>query len=165
MNRISTKLFLLAISLVVFGASYAQLSITAQAGGLKFLGDVGQKNNTNFFSDMRMGYGLSIEYRIGKILGIGIDGMYGKLAGNDNDKSSHLNFQSQIMGGGLNLFVTQLTGVISVGIFVFTIALVSWLIIKAVLGIRVSREEEIEGLDLGEHGNQAYPDFQLVQEK
>lgn len=68
-------------------------------------------------------------------------------------------------GGGLKLFVTQLTGVISVGIFVFTIALVSWLVIKAVLGIRVSREEEIEGLDLGEHGNQAYPDFQLVQEK
>ncbi len=68
-------------------------------------------------------------------------------------------------GGGLKLFVTQLTGVISVGIFVFTIALVSWLVIKAVLGIRVSREEEIEGLDLGEHGNQAYPDLQLVQEK
>lgn len=104
MNRISTRLSLLAISLVVLQASYAQLSVTGQVSGLKFLGDVGQKNNANFFSDMRLGYNLGIEYRIGKILGIGIDGMYGKLAGTNNDKDSHLNFQSTIMGGGLNLY-------------------------------------------------------------
>ena len=104
MNRLSTKLSFLAVCLVVATSSFAQLSVTAQAGGLKFLGDVGQKNNANFFSDMRLGYNLGIEYRIGKVLGIGIDGMYGKLAGTDNYKSSHLNFQSTIMGGGLNLY-------------------------------------------------------------
>lgn len=104
MNRISTKLSLLAVCLVVINATFAQLSVTAQAGGLKFLGDVGKKGNANFFSDMRLGYGLGIEYRIGKVLGIGIDGMYGKLAGTDNDKSSHRNFQSTVMGGGLNLY-------------------------------------------------------------
>ena len=104
MNRISTKLSFLAICLVVLNNAFAQLSVTAQAGGLKFLGDVGQKNNANFFSDMRLGYNLGVEYRIGKILGIGIDGMYGKLAGTDNDQSSHLNFQSTVMGGGLNLY-------------------------------------------------------------
>ena len=104
MKNISTKLSFLAVCLVVATSSFAQLSVTAQAGGLKFLGDVGQKNNANFFSDMRLGYNLGVEYRIGKVLGIGIDGMYGKLAGTDNDKSSHLNFQSTIMGGGLNLF-------------------------------------------------------------
>lgn len=104
MNRISTKLSLLAVCLVVINTTFAQLSVTAQAGGLKFLGDVGKKGNANFFSDMRLGYGLGIEYRIGKVLGIGIDGMYGKLAGTDNDKSSHRNFQSTVMGGGLNLY-------------------------------------------------------------
>lgn len=104
MNRISTKLSFLAVCLVVLNTSFAQLSVTAQAGGLKFLGDVGQKNNANFFSDMRLGYNLGVEYRIGKILGIGIDGMYGKLAGTDNDQSSHLNFQSTVMGGGLNIY-------------------------------------------------------------
>lgn len=104
MNKISTKLSLLAICLLLINMSYAQLSVTAQAGGLKFLGDVGKKNNANFFSDMRLGYNLGIEYRIGKVLGIGIDGMYGKFAGTDNDKTSHLNFQSTVMGGGLNLF-------------------------------------------------------------
>ena len=104
MNRNSTKLSFLAVCLVVLNATFAQLSVTGQAGALKFLGDVGKKSNTNFFSDMRMGYNLGVEYRIGKVLGIGVDGMYGKLAGTDNDKTSHLNFQSKVMGGGLNLF-------------------------------------------------------------
>jgi len=104
MDKTFTKLFVLIAGLVVFSASYAQLSITGQAGGLKFLGDVGQKNNSNFISDMRLGYNLGIEYRIGKVLGVGIDGMYGHLAGTDNDKTSHLNFQTQVMGGAVNLF-------------------------------------------------------------
>ena len=104
MKKLSTKLSLLAICLAIISTSQAQLSVTGQVGGLKFLGDVGKKGNANFFSDMRLGYNLGVEYRIGKILGIGLDGIYGKLAGTDNDKTSHANFQTQIMGGGLNLF-------------------------------------------------------------
>lgn len=68
-------------------------------------------------------------------------------------------------GGGASLLIAQLTGVVCVGAFVFLAALISWVVLKIVLGIRVTKEEEIEGLDLGEHGNRAYPDFQLVQEK
>lgn len=104
MNRIFTKLFFLAICSSFSSAVFSQLSVTGQVSGLKFTGDVGKKNNANFFSDARLGYGLSVEYRIGKVLGIGLDGMYGKLAGTDNDKSSRLNFQSTVMGGGLNLY-------------------------------------------------------------
>ena len=33
--------------------------------------------------------------------------------------------------------------------------------VKAVMGLRVSADEELEGLDIGEHGNLAYPDFVL----
>lgn len=104
MGKTFTKLCALVFVLVVFNTVKAQLSVTGQAGGLKFLGDVGQKNNANFFSDARLGYNLGVEYRIGKVLGVGIDGMYGHLAGSDNDKTSHLNFQSQIMGGALNVY-------------------------------------------------------------
>jgi Amt family ammonium transporter len=39
------------------------------------------------------------------------------------------------------------------------VAAVAWLALKATIGIRVSPEEEREGLDLGEHGNQAYYGF------
>lgn len=57
-------------------------------------------------------------------------------------------------------FVVQLQGVLCVGAFVLAAAVLIWLIIKVTLGLRVSEEEEIEGLDIGEHGNEAYPDFQ-----
>jgi Amt family ammonium transporter len=62
-------------------------------------------------------------------------------------------------GGGWSLFLTQLTGVISVGIYTFVISLLIWYLLKVTMGIRVSLQEEIEGLDIGEHGNKAYPEF------
>jgi len=65
-------------------------------------------------------------------------------------------------GGGWNLLKAQATGVLAVGAFVFITSLVTWDLLKAVVGIRVSPEEELEGLDLGEHGITAYPDFQLA---
>ena len=45
----------------------------------------------------------------------------------------------------------------------FIVAIIVWAIIKYTIGMRVTQEEEIEGLDFGEHGNRAYPDFQTVQ--
>lgn len=62
-------------------------------------------------------------------------------------------------GGGLKLLSSQFTGVAATAGFVFLISLVAWLAIKAIMGIRVSLQEEIEGLDIGEHGNTAYPEF------
>jgi Amt family ammonium transporter len=62
-------------------------------------------------------------------------------------------------GGGPGLLMVQLAGVAGVGIFVFVTSLIFWKIIKVTVGIRVSAEEELEGLDIGEHGNRAYPDF------
>jgi len=63
-------------------------------------------------------------------------------------------------GGGAKLLLAQLAGVAATGIFVFGISLLGWGIMKATIGIRVSAEEEMEGLDIGEHGIAAYPDFQ-----
>jgi Amt family ammonium transporter len=65
-------------------------------------------------------------------------------------------------GGGTKLLFAQLAAVIGVGVFVFTTSMIFWKIIKATVGIRVSVEEELEGLDIGEHGNIAYPDFVSV---
>ncbi|MEM1059270.1 MAG: ammonium transporter [Verrucomicrobiota bacterium] len=57
-------------------------------------------------------------------------------------------------------FAGQLIGTLSISLFSFIFALVLFLIIKAIFGVRVSEEEEIGGLDIGEHGQEAYPDFQ-----
>jgi Amt family ammonium transporter len=56
----------------------------------------------------------------------------------------------------------QLKGILAVGAFTFVISFIVWFILKALMGIRVTKEEEIEGLDIGEHGNEAYPNFQPV---
>lgn len=62
-------------------------------------------------------------------------------------------------GGGFKLLGTQLLGVFSVGGFVFVGSLLVWWLIKKTIGLRVSLKEELEGLDIGEHGMQAYPEF------
>ena len=68
-----------------------------------------------------------------------------------------------LLGGGTAQFLPQLIGVLSVGVFVVAICVPSWLMIKMLVGLRVSREEELEGLDIGEHGNAAYPDFHPIE--
>jgi ammonium transporter, Amt family len=55
--------------------------------------------------------------------------------------------------------ISQLKGIVAVGAFTFVFAFVLLFIIKKTMGLRVSAEEEIEGLDAGEHGAAAYPDF------
>lgn len=62
-------------------------------------------------------------------------------------------------GGGAGLLTTQLIGVAAVGGFTLIASLIAWYLIKVIFGIRVTEEEEREGLDHGEHGNNAYPDF------
>jgi Amt family ammonium transporter len=66
-------------------------------------------------------------------------------------------------GGGMAQLMPQIVGIVSVGAFVFVVSLVVWAVIKMAVGLRVSPEEELEGLDFGEHGNAAYPDFQTVE--
>lgn len=64
------------------------------------------------------------------------------------------------LGGGLEQLGPQLIGVAVVGAGTFVSALVFWYVTKALTrGIRVTAEEEVEGLDIGEHGNVAYPEF------
>ncbi len=56
-------------------------------------------------------------------------------------------------------FLPQLIGVVAIGFFVFTVSSIIWLALKATIGIRVSPEEEHMGLDQGELGVAAYPEF------
>jgi ammonium transporter, Amt family len=67
-------------------------------------------------------------------------------------------------GGGFGQLGAQLAGVLGAGAYTLVISLIAWAVIKAAMGLRVSPEEEMEGLDAGEHGNVAYPDFQVVTE-
>ncbi len=53
----------------------------------------------------------------------------------------------------------QLVGLLTIFVWVFVVSLVTWFILKMVMGIRVSEEEEYEGVDISECGVEAYPEF------
>jgi Amt family ammonium transporter len=62
-------------------------------------------------------------------------------------------------GGGFAKTMSQLIGIASVGVTAFALSLAAWYVLKVTIGIRVSANEELEGLDTGEHGMEAYAGF------
>ena len=64
---------------------------------------------------------------------------------------------------GVDQFIYQLTGVGAAAVFCCLTAFIIIFTLKKTMGIRVSKEEEVEGLDIHEHGMDAYPDFRMNQ--
>lgn len=87
---------------------------------------------------------IKIDDPVGAISVHGICGIWGTLA-------------VGIFGGGS--FIIQLLGTLSISAFAFVFSLATFSLVKAIFGLRVSEEEEYGGLDVGEHGQEAYPDF------
>ena len=88
---------------------------------------------------------LKIDDPVGAISVHGTVGIWGVLA--------------VLITNGDATFKGQIVGVISIFAWAFLASLVVWLILKAVMGIRVSEEEEYEGVDISECGLEAYPEF------
>ncbi|HOO89230.1 MAG TPA: ammonium transporter [Syntrophales bacterium] len=64
-------------------------------------------------------------------------------------------------GGGLKLLGVQSIGILSVFAWCVVTGFIMFYLIKLVIGLRVSREEELRGLDIDEHGSEAYHGFQI----
>jgi Amt family ammonium transporter len=56
----------------------------------------------------------------------------------------------------------QLIGIVTIFAWTFGVSLIAWLVLKAVMGIRVTEEEEYEGVDASECGIEAYPEFSRI---
>ena len=65
------------------------------------------------------------------------------------------------LSNGDATFGAQLLGIVTIFAWTFIASLIVWGIIKAVMGIRVSEEEEYEGVDIAECGMEAYPEFNV----
>jgi Amt family ammonium transporter len=68
-------------------------------------------------------------------------------------------------GGGMTQLILQLKTVAATAGYVLVASFVFWTIVKFTIGMRVTKEEEIGGLDIGEHGQEAYPGFVMQQSK
>ncbi len=88
---------------------------------------------------------LKVDDPVGAISVHGVVGIWGLLAVPlTNDGAS--------FGG-------QIVGMLTILVWVFVVSYITWMIIKMIMGVRVTEEEEYEGVDLTECGMEAYPEF------
>ncbi|TDP96856.1 ammonium transporter [Halanaerobium saccharolyticum] len=97
---------------------------------------------------------LQIDDPVGAVSVHGVCGAFGTIAVGIFATEGGLLF-----GGGFELLVTQIIGVTAVFFWAFGLGFVLFKVIDAVIGLRVSEADEIEGLDYSEHGAESYPDF------
>jgi Amt family ammonium transporter len=94
-------------------------------------------------------YKIKVDDPVGAISVYGVCGAWGTLAAGIFN----------IGGTSLKIIGVQLLGIGACFLWVFPIAFLMFKLIDKTVGLRVSPEEEMEGLDLAEHGGNAYPDF------
>jgi Amt family ammonium transporter len=104
---------------------------------------------------------LKIDDPVGAVSVHGVCGAWGTLAAGLFAQEAYGGNVGLFFGGGFKPVMVQLTGIVTVFAWAFLGALILFQIIKSTMGLRVSREEEIRGLDLGEHGMEAYSGFQV----
>jgi ammonium transporter, Amt family len=91
-----------------------------------------------------------------------VNGVWGTLAVGlfaDASIGTGYDVKGLFFGGGVTQLINQLIGIGTVGLFTVAFSAVAWMILKAVFGLRVGLEEELNGLDVGEHGMEAYSGF------
>ncbi len=146
------------LSMALNGALAGLVGITAGCDGVSIMGSViiGFIAGTIVVFSVMFFDKIKIDDPVGALSVHLVNGIWGTLAvGLFNTESGLL------YGGGISQLIIQVIGIVSIGAYVAIISTVLWLVIKAVMGLRVSSEEEYEGLDVGEHGMEAYPDFSV----
>ena len=134
------------LTMVINGALAGLVSITAEPlapsiGGATIIGAIG---GVIVVFAVPMLDKLKIDDVVGAISVHGIAGIWGTIA---------------VVFSGVSSIGDQLIGTISICLFVFISSLAIWYILDALIGIRVSEEDELTGLDTTELGMDAYPDF------
>ena len=99
---------------------------------------------------------LKVDDPVGAISVHGVCGAWGTLSCGLFNTDGGLFF-----GGGLTQLGVQAVGVASFFVWAFGGGLIAFGLIKLILGVRVSKEEELRGLDISEHGSEAYSGFQI----
>lgn len=148
------------LSMIVNGTLAGLVAITAPCdavsmiGALAIGGIAGVLAVLSVFAFER----LKIDDPVGALSVHLVNGVWGTLAYGlfATSAGSLVAVDGLLYGGGFALLQTQAIGIAAVGAFVVVASGLSWAVIRAVVGLRVTAMEEVEGLDVGEHGMPAY---------
>ena len=108
------------------------------------------------FSVLFIDYVLKVDDPVGAVSVHAINGMWGTLSFGLFAMDGGLFY-----GGGIKLFAVQLLGAATAFAWAFGLGLILFSVLKYTVGLRVTSEEELKGLDIGEHGMEAYSGFQI----
>lgn len=118
-----------------------------------------------YFSVIFIDNVLKVDDPVGAVSVHGVCGAFGTLACGLFNAEAVLGIGDAngglFYGGGLAQLGTQLTGVAAAFAWAFGLGLLMFTIIKVTVGLRADKDEEIKGLDIGEHGMEAYAGFQI----
>ncbi len=106
---------------------------------------------------------MKIDDPVGAISVHGVCGAWGTLSAGLFAQEVFGGTNGLFFGGGTAQLVTQVIGIVAYFVWAFGASLVIFLAIKYTIGLRVSEEEELRGLDITEHGMHAYPYLQHVE--
>ena len=105
---------------------------------------------------------IGVDDPVGAVPVHGMNGVWGTLAvGLWGRKALGATWDGLFSGGGLAQLGVQALGAFTVVAFAMATMAVVFFLIKKTVGLRVSREEELRGLDIGEHGMESYAGFQV----
>ena len=104
---------------------------------------------------------LMVDDPVGAISAHGVVGAWGTIAVGLFAQEQFGGTNGLFFGGGFGQLGIQILGVLAVFAWTFVASLVLFSVIKATVGLRVSRDQELRGLDIEEHGAEAYTDFEV----
>ena len=111
---------------------------------------------------------LKIDDPVGAVSVHGVTGAWGTLAAGLFGAEKLLGLGDAntglFYGGGLDQTITQIIGIAAAFVWAFGLGLILFYATKKLIGLRVSKEEEIKGLDITEHGMEAYDGFQIFND-
>lgn len=144
------------LSMIINGVLAGLVAITASADGVSYWGAViiGTVAGLLVVFAVPLFDRLKIDDPVGAISVHLVNGIWGTLAVGI--------FHQELASP--NQFLRQVLGLFAVGVYTVVLSLIFWLALKFLMGIRVGAEEEIEGLDIGEHGMEAYSGFLKIED-
>jgi Amt family ammonium transporter len=147
------------ISMTLNGALAGLVAITAPCDGVTPFGAICIGSVAGILvvlSVLFVDYVLKIDDPVGAVSVHAVNGLWGTLSYGLFAMNGGLFY-----GGGFKQFGVQILGAGTAFIWAFGLGLVLFWILSKTVGLRVTPEEELKGLDIGEHGNEAYAGFQV----